>query len=62
MKSTEPEIPNSSTFAPTRQIGGSYYSNFVQPVKSIGGRGVGVISVFDDISDEHRILHQAGFN
>lgn len=63
LKSAIPEIPDRSTLIPARQIGDSYYSIFLQPVKSRSGRKVGIISVYLDVSGEQRVLHQsAEFN
>jgi len=59
MRSAVPTIPDDPVFTAVRQIGKGYYSSFVQPLKDKSGSKVGVISVFEDISDEQRILAQA---
>jgi hypothetical protein len=59
MKSAVPEIPDNPVLMPAHQIGTGYYSTFVEPVKSRSSGKVGVISVFEDVSGEQKVLHQS---
>jgi hypothetical protein len=59
LKTSAPEIPNNAILAPLRHFGGNLYSAFVEPVTSESGQKVGVIRVFDDVTDEQRVLRQS---
>jgi hypothetical protein len=59
LKTAAPEIPDRATLAPVRHFSGSLYSSFVEPVTSKSGQTVGVIRVFEDVTDEQRVLHQS---
>src|SRR5216684_4385705 len=59
LKTTAPEIPDRATLAPVQHFNGNLYSWFVEPVTSKSGQKVGVIRVFEDVTDEEHLLHQS---
>ena len=59
LKTASPNIPDHPTLAPVRKIDKSLYSAYIEPVKSRTGRKVAVVTVFEDVTDEQRVLHQS---
>jgi hypothetical protein len=63
LKASSPAIPVTPTFAPTRQINGKTYAVFLEPVVSKSVSEVGLISVFEDVTSDERVLQgSARFN
>ena len=59
LKTATPEIPDRNILAPVQLLDGNLYSSFIEPVTSKSGQKVGVIRVFEDVTDEQRVLHQS---
>jgi hypothetical protein len=57
LKTAPPEVPDRATPAPVRDIDGDLYSGFIEPVTSRSGRKVGMISAFEDVTGEQKVLH-----
>jgi Putative DNA-binding domain len=59
LKASPPYIPAHPTLAPVRQISGKMYAALLYPVLSKSHRAAGVISVFEDVTDDQRVLRQS---
>jgi len=60
LKTSSPQIPGKPTFIPLRPINGGVYAILEDPIADKNGRTVGVIRVFRDVTDEQRVLREAG--
>jgi Putative DNA-binding domain len=59
LKASSPAIPATPTLVPIRQIGDKMYAAFLDPVVSKSGSEVGLISVFEDVTDEQHVLRRS---
>ena len=59
LKTAAPIIPDRAMIAPLQFLSGDLYSSFIEPVTSKSGQRVGLIRVFEDVTDEQRVLHQS---
>jgi hypothetical protein len=59
LKTPPPQIPDHAMPAPVRDIHEDLYSGFIEPLTSKSGRKVGVISAFEDVTGEQKVLHQS---
>ena len=59
LKASPPFMPTDPTLAPVRQISGKMYAALLYPVVSKSRRSVGVISVFEDVTNDQRVLRQS---
>jgi hypothetical protein len=59
LKAAVADIPDHSTLVPVRHVAEKVYSTFLDPIVSQSGMRVGLISVFDDITDEQRMLRNS---
>jgi hypothetical protein len=57
LKTAPPEIPDHAKPASVRDIGGNLYAGFIEPVTSKSDRKVGVITAFEDVTGEQKVLH-----
>ena len=63
LRTSSPVIPVTPTLAPIRQTEGEMYAVFLDPVVSKSGSKVGLISVFEDVTSDERVLQgSARFN
>ena len=56
VKASPPAMPATPTLAPIRQIDDKMYAAFLDPIVSKSGGEVGLISVFEDVTDEEHVL------
>lgn len=59
LKASPPAIPAKPILAPVRQVGEKMYAALLYPVVSKARRAVGLISVFEEVTDEQRVLRQS---
>jgi hypothetical protein len=59
-KVSPPLIHAEVNFTPNLDISGSSYALLENPIFDQSGRAVGAIRVFEDLSDQQRVLHMAG--
>jgi len=59
LKASPPAIPPKSVLVPVRRIEDKIYAAFLEPIENKSGSGVGLISVFDDVTDDQRLLRQS---
>jgi len=59
LRASPPLIPTNHTLAPMRYIDKKTYASFLQPIRTRAGTPVGLVSVFEDVTDEQRTLHQS---
>ena len=59
LKASSPSLPATPTSAPIRQIGDKMYAAFLDPVVTKSGSAVGLISVFDDVTDDEHVLRKS---
>ncbi|HKN00574.1 MAG TPA: ATP-binding protein [Candidatus Binataceae bacterium] len=59
LKTAAPNIPDRAMLTPVQLLNGNLYSSFIEPVTSKSGQKVGLIRVFEDVTDEQRVLHQS---
>ena len=59
LKASSPAVPSNPTLIPVRQIGDKIYAAFLNPVVSKSGRDVALISVFEDVTSDQRILRES---
>jgi len=56
LKTAAPDIPDLAKLAPVQLLNGNLYSSFIEPVTSKSGQKVGLIRVFEDVTDEQRVF------
>jgi hypothetical protein len=59
IKTSSPALPATPTLGPVRQIDDKMYAAFLDPVVSKSGSAVGLISVFDDVTDDEHVLQKS---
>lgn len=59
LKASPPQIPQQTTFAPVNRIQDKMYTALVDPLVSKSHGAVGLISVFEDVTDDQRLLRQS---
>jgi hypothetical protein len=59
LKAASSKIPDYPALAPVREIDKSLYSAYTKPVMSRSGRKVAMVTVFEDVTDEQKVLHQS---
>ncbi|MGB8414445.1 MAG: ATP-binding protein [Candidatus Binatus sp.] len=63
LKAAAPSIPIKPTLGSVRELAGKLYIGLTDPIAIQSGRKIGLIKVFDEVTDERRILRQsAAFN
>jgi hypothetical protein len=59
LKAAKPKIPARSRLISAQQIGTKRFASLTQPIVNKSGNQVGVVSVYEDITDEQHVLHQS---
>jgi len=59
MKVLPPDIPPKPKLVPVRRIEDKIYAAFLEPIESKSGSAVGLVSVFEDVTDDQRLLRQS---
>jgi hypothetical protein len=59
LKASPPTIPANPTLLPVTPIKGKIYATFLEPVVSKSHGAVGLISVFEDVTENQRLLRQS---
>jgi hypothetical protein len=59
LKASSPTIPAKPTLTSVHQIDKNMYVALLEPVESNSGREVGLISVFDDVTSDQRLLKES---
>jgi hypothetical protein len=59
LRAPSPTIPSRPRLDPVREIDEKTYATFLQPLVSKPGRAVGLITVWEDITSDQRILRKA---
>lgn len=56
LKASPPTIPSKPMLVPARQIEDKTYAAYLEPITSKSGSAVGLISVFEDVTDDQHLL------
>src|SRR5208282_5536911 len=59
LRGSPPAIPPQPTLVPLTRIEGKMYAVFLDPLVSKSGGAVGLIYVFEDVTDNQRLLRQS---
>ena len=58
-KVNPPQIPSRPNFIPTREIAGNLYAVLQDPVVDKAGHVIGLITAFEDVTDQKEVLKEA---
>lgn len=59
LKVSPPTIPANPTFLPTTAIEDKIYATFLEPLVSKSHSAVGIVSIFEDVTDEQHVLRES---
>lgn len=59
LKFSPPDVPPKPVLVPVRRIEDKIYAAFLEPIESKSGSKVGLISVFNDVTDDQHLLRQS---
>ncbi len=59
LKTPPPAMPTAATLASIRQLDGEKYAVYLDPIVSRSGSEVGLISVFEDVTSDQRVIRES---